>query len=125
MIALAAFLGIVTPTELPRVVDAIEMAENSPWESPGGALQFTERTWKEETDLPYFCAKNPMIAKVVAMRRLSKHCAALEAMKIEPTAYLLGCMWNKGFVGALRLRRLNQKCSYGERVENLFNAYTK
>jgi hypothetical protein len=125
VIALAAFLGLVTPQNLGGVVEAIIMAENSPWSSPGGALQFTERTWREETSLPYSYAQKPEVAKTIARQRLVKHARALEALHIDATAYLLGSMWNRGFVGALALRKQHQKCPYGERVQNLFEAYTK
>jgi|LakMenEpi03Aug12_release.lakeMendotaPanAssembly.Ray.scaffolds.fasta_scaffold191638_3 hypothetical protein len=122
MIALAVILGLVSPSEIDTVVQAIEMAENSPWNSPGGALQFKESTWKEETKLPYSYAQKPVIARKIARERLMKHAAALERLGIKPTAYLLGSAWNKGFTGALRLRKANQKCKYGERVHNIFES---
>lgn len=131
MIALAFFLGMVgtevTPrptSELGHLILAIEMAENTPWSHPGGGLQFTERTWREETRLPYSYAKQRNTAFAVAGTRLRRYAKRLEDQGIEPTAYLLGSIWNKGFTGALRLREKNQKCSYGERVHNLFEHLT-
>jgi hypothetical protein len=127
MIALAFFLGMVgaegglRPTsDLGHLILAIEMAENTPWSHPGGGLQFTERTWREETRLPYSYAKQRGAAYAVAGTRLRQYAKRLEDKGIEPTAYLLGSIWNKGFTGALRLREKNQKCPYGERVHNLF-----
>lgn len=129
MIALAFFLGVAgmnanTPvrpvSELGNLVLAIEMAENTPWSHPGGGLQFTERTWREETRLPYSYAKQRNIAFAVAGERLRNYAKRLEDRGIEPTAYLLGSIWNKGFTGALRLHEKKQRCSYGERVHNLY-----
>lgn len=125
MIALAAFLSLVTPQNMGGLVEAIELAENSSWSLPGGGLQFTRRTWEEETKLPYSFANKREVAKTIARQRLIKHALAFEAVGVQPTAYMLGCAWNKGFAGAMKLRREKQKCSYGERVQNLFEAYGK
>ena len=125
MIMLAAILGFVSPTDMPRVVEAIEMAENTPWTHAGGGLQFTQRTWREETSMPYARAKDRETAKGIAVRRLNRHAHAFAALGIQPTAYLLGSAWNKGFKGALTLYYQKRKCEYGDRVQNLYVAYTK
>jgi len=118
--ALLLFIGLAGEPNVQVLVDAIEMAENTPWSYPGGGLQFTTVAWREETKLPYSSANRKHIAQRLAAQRLERHARQLHALGIEPTPYLLGSIWNKGFNGALRLRREGVKCNYGERVENLF-----
>lgn len=125
MIMLAAILGFVSPMDIPRVIEAIEMAENTPWTYAGGGLQFTERTWREETTLPYVRSKDPETAKAIALKRLDRHAYNFASLNIQPTAYLLGSAWNRGFKGALTLHYSKRNCEYGTRVHNLYVAYTK
>lgn len=120
MMALMMFIGLAGEPNLKILVQSIEMVENTPWTYPGGGLQFTTAAWREETKLPYSDANQKPIARQMAMQRLERQARHLRALDIEPTPYLLGSIWNKGFTGALRLRRSGKKCSYGERVENLF-----
>lgn len=120
MIALIMFIGMAGEPNLQQLVNAIEMAENTPWTYPGGGLQFTTVAWKEETKLPYRYANTKDTARQMAVQRIERQARQLKALGIEPTPYLLGSIWNKGFTGALRLRREGVRCNYGERVENLF-----
>lgn len=122
---LALMFGLLGTPDLDRVVKAIEMVEASPWNSPGGGLQFTRAAWREMTTKPYEEAQNRVVARAIAESRLSRDVRRLQALKIEPTPYLLGSIWNKGFNGALALRRSKRKDEYGERVETMFHAYTK
>ena len=118
--AILMFIGIASEPNLERLVAAIEMAENTAWSHPGGGLQFTTVAWREETKLAYRYANVRETARQMAVQRLERQARQLHALGIEPTPYLLGSIWNKGFTGALRLRREGKNCNYGERVENLF-----
>lgn len=120
MIALLLFVGLASEPDLARLVNAIEMVENTAWTYPGGGLQFTVAAWQEETKMPYHYAKNKHYAKLYAAQRLERYARKLHVLGIQPTPCLLGSIWNRGFTGAMRLYREGQKCSYGERVENLF-----
>lgn len=120
MITLLMFIGLAGEPDLRRLVEAIEMAENTSWDAKGGGLQFTEAAWREETKLPYRYANQKHHAKLIAVQRLERYARKLHALGIEPTPRLLGMVWNKGFTGALRLHREGHKCDYGQRVENLF-----
>lgn len=123
--ALLMFIGLAGEPDLRVLVDAIEMAENTPWTAPGGGLQFTTVAWQEETKLPYRYANHKYYAKLYAVQRLERYARQLHAMGIEPTPQILGCVWNKGFSGALRIYRETRRCDYGERVENLFHDLKK
>lgn len=123
--AIIMFVGVASEPNLERLVAAIEMAENTPWNYPGGGLQFTTVAWREETKLPYQYANQKYTARQMAVQRLERQARQLHALGIEPTPYLLGSIWNKGFTGALRLRREGKNCNYGERVENLFHDLKK
>lgn len=118
-------LGLEGATDTDRLVKAIEMVENTPWSHPGGGLQFTAQTWREETKEEYAKANNRQFAREIAAQRLTKLIRRVRALGIEPTPYLLGSMWNKGFTGALRLKNENRHDDYGKRVQNCFEAYTK
>lgn len=119
---LAMFVGLAGEPDTQKLITAIEQAENTPWSYPGGGLQFTANTWREETKLPYSHAKIRATAKAIAAQRIQRYARKLHAMGIEPTPYLMGSIWNKGFTGAMNLRRDKKKCKYGERVQNLFEA---
>lgn len=119
---IAMFVGLAGEPDTQKLVTAIEQAENTAWSHPGGGLQFTLRTWREETRLPYSDAKIPATARAIAVQRLQRYARKLHTMGIEPTPYLMGSIWNKGFTGAMSLRREKKKCRYGERVQNLFEA---
>jgi len=119
---LAMFVGLAGEADTQKLITAIEQAENTSWSAPGGGLQFTASTWREETKLPYSHAKIKSTARAIAAQRIQRYARKLHAMGIEPTPYLMGSIWNKGFTGAMQLRREKKKCKYGERVQNLFNA---
>lgn len=125
MIAVVMFIGLMGEPDLQRLVEAIEMAENTPWNYPGGALQFTTAAWQEETKLPYRYANQRYYARLYARQRLERQARQLHALGIEPTPALMGTVWNKGFNGALKLHRAGTTCNYGERVENLFHDLKK
>lgn len=118
---LTLMFGLLGTPDLERIVKAIEVVEASPWTSPGGGLQFTTAAWKEMTKLPYDHAKRREVARPIAEERLARDARRLQALGIEPTPYLLGSIWNKGFNGALALKRQRKKDSYAQRVENVFN----
>lgn len=122
MAVLAMFVGLAGDANTQKLIVALEQAENTPWSAPGGGLQFTASTWREETKLPYSHAKIKPTAKAIAAQRIQRYARKLHAMGIEPTPYLMGSIWNKGFTGAMQLRREKKKCKYGERVQNLFEA---
>jgi hypothetical protein len=117
---LLMFIGLAGEPDMRLLVQAIEMAENTPWSHPGGGLQFTATAWGEETKLPYRYANQRYYARLYAGQRLERYARRLHAMGIEPTPRLLGVVWNKGFNGALRIHRTLESCDYGDRVENLF-----
>jgi hypothetical protein len=122
---IAMFVGLAGDADTEKLITAIEQAENTPWTAPGGGLQFTVRTWREETKRPYTDANLKPVAKAIAAQRLQRYARKLHTMGIEPTPYLMGSIWNKGFTGAMNLRRDKRKCKYGERVQNLFEALKK
>lgn len=122
MAVLAMFVGLAGDANTQKLIIAIEQAENTPWSAPGGGLQFTASTWREETKLPYSHSRIKATAKAIAAQRIQRYARKLHAMGIEPTPYLMGSIWNKGFTGAMQLRREKKKCKYGERVQNLFEA---
>lgn len=119
---LAMFVGLAGEADTQKLITAIEQAENTPWSAPGGGLQFTAATWREETKLPYSHAKIKSTARAIAAQRIERYARKLHAMGIEPTPYLMGSIWNKGYAGAMKLRREKKRCKYGERVQNLFEA---
>jgi hypothetical protein len=110
---------------LAKLVLAIEAVENSPADSAGGALQWTERAWHEETQEPYDAAKDHGVSRRIAMQRLEKLAHQFAALDIKPTPKLLAVAWNKGFSGALNYhhRRTPAGGEYGNRVHNYFYAY--
>jgi hypothetical protein len=121
----AMIIALVGSPDINRVVQSIEAVENTPWTAPGGGLQFKRETWSEETDLPYERARSRELARNIAAVRISKYVHKLNALGITPTPYLLGSIWNKGWTGALRMRREKMPDDYAERVNNYFHAYTK
>lgn len=111
--------------DIDRLIHAIEAVENTPWTAPGGGLQFTPATWAEETRKEFSFASSRKHAREVAAARLSRFANRLKALGITPTPALMGSIWNKGFHGALSMRRDAIPDDYGERVSNYFYAYTK
>lgn len=118
---LAMMFTLLGSPDLEKLVRAIEVVEASPWTSQGGGLQFTTAAWREMTSLPYDWAKRRHVARSLAAERLARDARRLRALGIEPTPYLLGMIWNKGFNGALRLQREGVKVPYAERVDNVFH----
>lgn len=108
-----------------KLVLAIEAIENSPADSAGGALQWTERAWHEETSMPFERAKHSDWSRPLAIERLNKLAKQFVALDIKPTPKLLAVAWNKGFNGALNYhhRRTAAGGDYGDRVHNYFYAY--
>lgn len=122
---LAIVIALAGSPDVDRMVQSIEAVENSPWTSPGGALQFKRDTWVQETKLPYEKTRNREIARRTAATMISRYVHRLNALGIAPTPYLLGSIWNKGWTGALRLHREGLHDEYGERVHNYFHAHTR
>lgn len=106
--------------DIEKLVKSIEQAENTPWHFDGGGLQWTKVAWYEETNYDYTYAKYSGISRQLAAQRITKFVRRLRALEIPATPYLLGSMWNHGFNGALKLRRLKVRDDYGQRVENLY-----
>lgn len=117
---LATLVLLAGSPDMDKLVRSIETVENSSWDSAGGGLQFTKAAWAEETKLEYEKAKNRTVARRIAAQRLGKMAHRLEALGIPVTVRLLGSVWNKGFHGALELRRRGEPCDFGQRVENVF-----
>jgi len=86
-----------------------------------GRFQFSEETWKEETDLPFNDAFDYAKARAVAKRHLFTLKWQLQERRIEPTVIRLATAW-RGGIGAVILNKLvNQDLkSYSVRVENLY-----
>lgn len=119
ILAMLSFL--IGSPDVEKLVRAIEIVESSPWDSQGGGLQFTAAAWREMTNMPYEWSKRRHVARPIAAERLARDARRLKSLGIEPTPYLMGLVWNKGFNGALRLQREGKKVSYAERVENVFH----
>lgn len=121
--ALLLILGIAGDPNVPRLVRAIEAVENSPWDSPGGGLQWTKATWHEETKADYRKSQARTFSRNLAARRIEKLIRRLKALDIPPTPYTLALMWNRGWNGGLIRRKNPVKDDYAQRVENYFYAY--
>ena len=123
MVFAMIILALNGAPDIDNVVRAIEAVENSAWTLPGGGLQWKESTWREETRESFTKANSREFSRQLAAQRLTKFVRKLRALDIPATPELLGCMWNRGWTGALAMRRQKEVCTYGQRVKNYHDFY--
>ena len=123
MILAMIILALNGAPDIDKVVLAIEAVEHSAWTLPGGGLQWKESTWREETKESFNKANSREFSRQLAAQRLTKFVRKLHARDIPATPELLGSIWNRGWSGALMMRRQKQFCDYGQRVKNYHDFY--
>lgn len=123
MIFAMIILALNGAPDIDKVVLAIEAVEHSAWTLPGGGLQWKESTWREETKESFTKANSREFSRQIAAQRLTKFVRKLHALDIPATPELLGSIWNRGWSGALAMRRQKGFCDYGRRVQNFHDFY--
>ena len=123
MIFAMIILALNGAPDIDKVVLAIEAVEHSAWTLPGGGLQWKESTWREETKESFTKANSREFSRQIAAQRLTKFVRKLHALDIPATPELLGSIWNRGWSGALMMRRQKGFCDYGRRVQNFHDFY--
>jgi hypothetical protein len=123
MILAMIILALNGAPDIDKVVLAIEAVEHSAWTLPGGGLQWKESTWREETRESFTLANSREFSRQLAAQRLTKFVRKLHALDIPATPELLGSIWNRGWTGALMMRRHKEVCDYGQRVRNYHDFY--
>lgn len=114
--------AIHAPVNLDRMIACLIEVENSPWNSPGGSLQFTPATWQRFAGkISYKRAQNPAQAKIVAKVALSTYQAILAGENLPSDSYALALCWHYGDTGAVERLRKKIYSDYAGRAENLFN----
>jgi hypothetical protein len=116
----AIYSPAITEIDLLRLVKCLAMVEAPDWNRPGGRLQYTHRTWAEETRLPYILAQKQDVAEGIAMARLARIVALCRRFNVEPTVILLASEWNKGTAGAMKRAKTDKWPEHAQRVENLY-----
>lgn len=110
--------------DLDLLLNCLEMVENGKVSSPGGKLCWTKQAWVEDAGkyIPYALAANNDTSRLFAAARLRRLANMLHhTQDINP--YTLALLWNKGYVGTLRLLNGHSKWlnDYGLRVHNLYH----
>ena len=123
MIFAMIILALNGAPDIDKVGLAIEAVEHSAWTLPGGGLQWKESTWREETKESFTKANSREFSRQIAAQRLTKFVRKLHALDIPATPELLGSIWNRGWSGALAMRRQKGFCDYGRRVQNFHDFY--
>lgn len=104
-----------------RLVEVIIQVENTPWSRPGGALQWTQVAWREETSRPYSQARDRAMSVPLAEQRLRRLAELLLEGGVEPSPYFLACAWRRGLEGAYLRARKNIADDYAWRARNLYD----
>lgn len=110
-----------------RAIGVIIQLEQTPWDKPGGALCFRPESWAEDSSLPYRYASEPNMAKIVALRRLSRFAVIAESKGVVWTPIVAFAAWRFGIAYACLHARRHSKysaLSYPQRGENLYRATT-
>lgn len=94
---------------------------NGGWDQPGGAFQFTLRSWQEQTGLPYTLARHRETAMNIARKRLQVAIATARRFNVEPTPILLIGSWRHGLAGAMRKLKTGKPSPYMRNGLNLYN----
>jgi hypothetical protein len=109
--------------DLDVLLNCLEMVENGKPSDPGGVLCWTKKAWVEDAGkfIPYNLTANNETSRLFARARLRRLAGMLcRTQNISP--YNLALLWNKGFVGTLRVLDSYGalKNDYGIRVSNLY-----
>ena len=117
----------LAPINYAALLHSIAQVESgNNWDIRGGALQWTETAWKEETKcMSFTLAMHKPTAMILANIRLHRMAARLNSEGIRPTAYALALTWHFGYDGAKERLTLLEKNEYGERVQNLYDEIEK
>jgi len=109
--------------DLTLLINCLEMVENGKVSSPGGKLCWTKKAWVEDAGklIPYSLASNNDTSRLFAAARLRRLATMLHHTQ-DITPYTLALLWNKGYVGTLRVLDSYGalKNDYGIRVSNLY-----
>jgi len=105
------------------LLDCLEMVENGKPSNPGGKLCWTKKAWVEDAGkfIPYTLASNNDTSRLFAAARLRRLANILHHTQ-DITPYTLALLWNKGYVGTLRVLDSYGafRNDYGIRVSNLY-----
>lgn len=112
------------PIDYNRLIDAIAMVESgNNYEIRGGALQWTEATWKEEAPyMSYILAMHKPTSTILAKTRLRRFSATLISKGVDPSPYSLALLWRYGLKGGMEKITLNERNDYATRVENIYES---
>lgn len=125
-IALLSTQPVSCAIDMDRMIDCIAAVETgNKWGSPGGAMQWTRKTWHEDfPNIPYAFAAIPVLSRYAAKVKLARIAKRLEDAAIQVDPISLAMVWHHGFAGMLRLIDDYQPAdSYAMRVSNLYLAH--
>lgn len=103
-----------------RFLRCILAVEGNDWSIPCGGYGLLPITWRQHSRLPYFGARNPVLARQVALCHLKWLKRSLIRAGYKADVYELACAWRWGLQGGRKVME-SRKNDYAIRVDNLYS----